>query len=240
MYDKLRAIVLHVIRYSERHNIVHAYTDGRGLMSFLVPAGGTGARRRQALLMPLSLIELQAHLKPGRELATMHDVERYAPLQAIYSDPPRAAIAMFISELLCRTIQEHERNSALFRFIEASVLTLERLSGAAVANFHLLFLYRLGAHLGIEPNMETYRQGRWFDMAEGVFVDSPTANHCLPPERAAVIRLLDRMTVANLQLFRFNHKQRGEVLDTILAYYRLHNAALGTLRSLDVLKQLFV
>ncbi len=241
MYEKVRAVVLRLIRYSERNNIVHAYTDGSGLMSFLVPAGtgGAGARRRQALLMPLSLLELEARLKPGTELATMHDMERYEPLQAIYSDPPRVAIAMFVSELLCRTIVEHERNEALFAFIEASVLTLEHLRSDAVANFHLLFLYRLGAHLGIEPNMETYATGRWFDMMEGVFTDGPTGRHALEPERAAVIRLLDRMTTANLHLFRFNHKQRGEVLDTILAYYRLHNAALGTLRSLDVLKQIF-
>ena len=240
MYDKLRGIVLRTIRYTERNNIAHVYTDGRGMMSFLVSTGkGAAARQRQSLLMPLSLIELQAHIMPGRDLATMHDVERYEPLVAIYAEPVRTAIALFLSELLWRTIQEQERNDALYRFIEASVLSLEHMD-QGVANFHLHFLYRLGAYLGIEPNMETYQQGYWFDMIEGVFVPSPLSMHSLEPDRAAVIRLLDRMTMSNIHLFRFSHTQRSEVIDTILAYYRLHNASLGTLHSLDVLKQLFV
>ena len=41
MYEKLKGIVLNTIRYSDKHNIVHVYTDGRGLMSFAVPQGKT-------------------------------------------------------------------------------------------------------------------------------------------------------------------------------------------------------
>lgn len=241
MYEKLRGIVLNTIRYSDKHNIVHIYTDGRGLMSFAVPLGKTPASRmRNAMLMPLSLIDLEAAVSSGRELARMREIRRNYPLATLYSDPVKNAIALFISELLTHVIQEPEGNEYLFRYIEQSVQLLEQMPGQ-VANFHICFLFHLGAHLGIQPNLESYQKDYWFDMTDGVFVRSAVRGHdLLEPQEAQVIHLLSRMTFNNMAVFRFNREERNRMLDLIISYYRLHNAAIGTLRSPDILKQLFV
>ncbi len=241
MYEKLRGVVLNTIRYSDKHNIVHIYTDGRGLMSFAVPLGKTqAARMRNALLMPLSLVDLEAGVRPGRDLAVLREIHRNFPLATIYSDPVKNAISLFISELLAHVIQEPEGNDPLFRYIEQAVQLLEQLPGH-VANFHICFLYHLGAHLGIQPNVESHHDGYWFDMTDGVFVPAPVSGHMnLQPSEAQVIHLLSRMTFSNMAVFRFNREERNRVLDVIISYYRLHNAAIGTLRSPDILKQLFV
>ena len=241
MYEKLRGIVLNTIRYSDKHNIVHIYTDGRGLMSFAVPLGKThAARMRNALLMPLSLVEIEAGVRSGRDLAMLREVRRSYPLSSIYSDPLKNAIALFISELLAHVIQEPESNPYLFAYIEQSVRLLEQQAGQ-VANFHICFLYHLGAHLGIQPNVESYREGYWFDMTDGVFTPDAARGHAmLPPAEAQVIHLLSRMTFGNMTVFRFSRDERNRMLDVIISYYRLHNAAIGTLRSPDILKQLFV
>ena len=241
MYEKLRGIVLNTVRYSDKHNIVHIYTDGHGLMSFAVPQGKTSASRmRNAQLMPLSLVDLEAAVRHGRELATMRELRRNYPLATLYSDPLKNAIALFISELLAHVIQEPEGNDPLFRYIEQAVQLLEQMPGQ-VANFHICFLYHLGAHLGIQPNLESYRKGHWFDMSEGVFVPAAVRGHAmLPPQEAQVIHLLSRMTFSNMGVFRFNREERNRMLDVIISYYRLHNAAIGTLRSPDILNQLFV
>ena len=241
MYEKLRGIVLNTIRYSDKHNIVHIYTDGRGLMSFAVPLGKTQASRmRNAMLMPLSLVDLEVGVRPGRDLALLREMRRNYPLATIYSDPIRNAIALFISELLTHVIQEPEGNEYLFRYIEQSVQLLEQMPGQ-IANFHICFLFHLGAHLGIQPNLESYRKGYWFDMTDGVFLPSAVKGHALlPPQEAQVLHLLSRMTFSNMGVFRFNREERNRMLDVIISYYRLHNAAIGTLRSPDILKQLFV
>ena len=241
MYEKLRGIVLNTIRYSDKHNIVHIYTDGRGLMSFAVPQGRTNAARmRNAMLMPLSLIDLEAGVRNGRDLSILREVRRNYPLATIYSDPMKNAIALFISELLAHVIQEPEGNAYLFSYIEQSVKLLEELPGQ-IANFHICFLYHLGAHLGIQPNIESYRSGYWFDMTDGVFVPAAVRGHTLlQPQEAQVIHLLSRMTFSNMSVFRFNREERNRMLDVIINYYRLHNAAIGTLRSPDILKQLFI
>lgn len=241
MYEKLRGVVLNTIRYSDKHNIVHIYTDGRGLMSFAVPQGKTqAARMRNALLMPLSLVEIEAGVRPGRDVSVLREVRRNYPLATIYSDPVKNAIALFISELLAHVIQEPEGNDPLFRYIEQAVQLLEQLPNR-IANFHICFLYHLGAHLGIQPNVESYRYGYWFDMTEGVFVPSAAKGHMnLQPQEAQVIHLLSRMSFSNMGAFRFTREERNRVLDVIISYYRIHNAAIGTLRSPDILKQLFV
>ena len=241
MYEKLRGIVLNTIRYSDKHNIVHIYTDGRGLMSFAVPLGKTqAARMRNAMLMPLSLVSLEAAVTNGRDLARMCELQRNYPLASIYSDPVKNAIALFISELLAHVIQEPEGNPYLFRYIEQAVQLLEQMQGQ-VANFHICFLYHLGAHLGIQPNLESYSKDYWFDMTEGVFVPAAVRGHALlQPQEAQVIHLLSRMTFSNMAIFRFTRDERNRMLDVIINYYRLHNAAIGTLRSPDILKQLFV
>ena len=241
MYEKLRGIVLNTIRYSDRHNIVHIYTDGRGLMSFAVPLGKThAARMRNAMLMPLSLVDLEAGVRDGREVSVLREVRRNYPLSTLYSDPVKNAIALFISELLAHVIQEPEGNDPLFRYIEQSVRLLEEMP-RHVANFHICFLFHLGAHLGIQPNLESFRKGYWFDMTDGVFVPAAVRGHMhLQPDEAQVIHLLSRMTFGNMGAFRFNRDERNRVLDVIISYYRLHNAAIGTLRSPDTLKQLFV
>ncbi len=241
MYEKLKGIVLNTIRYSDKHNIVHIYTDGRGLMSFAVPLGKTyAARMRNALLMPLSLVDLEAGVRAGRDLALLREVQRNYPLATIYSDPLKNAIALFISELLAHVIQEPEGNEYMFRYIEQSVQLLEQMPDQ-VANFHICFLYHLGAHLGIQPNLESYQKGYWFDMTEGVFASAAVRGHAmLQPQEAQVIHLLSRMTFSNMTVFRFSRDERNRMLDVIINYYRLHNAAIGTLRSPDILKQLFI
>ena len=241
MYEKLRGIVLNTVRYSDKHNIVHIYTDGRGLMSFAVPLGKTqAARMRNAMLMPLSLVDLEAGIRSGRDLAVLREVRSNYPLATLYSDPVKNAIALFISELLAHVIQEPEGNEPMFRYVEQSVQLLEQLP-SQIGNFHICFLYHLGAHLGIQPNVDSYRSGYWFDMTDGVFVSSAVNGHMnLQPQEAQVIHLLSRITFSNMGVFRFNREERNRMLDVIISYYRLHNAAIGTLRSPDILKQLFV
>ena len=167
------------------------------------------------------------------------DCRCVVPLAGLYADPAKSAVAMFIRELLSRCIQESERNKPLFDYIAASVRLLDSMD-RGVANFHICFLYHLGAFLGIQPDTATYRTGYWFDMENGIFTQShPAHSHVLAPREAAVMMLLARMTFANLHHFRFNHVQRNEILDIALDYYKLHNSTLGSMRSPDILRQVF-
>ena len=45
--------------------------------------------------------------------------------------------------------------------------------------------------------------------------------------------------MTNMHLFRFSRRERNEALDLILEYYSLHYTSLTSLRSLDILRELF-
>ena len=240
MYEKTKGIVLHVLKYNDKNSIAHIYTDNHGRMSFLLPQGSSrNARLRNAMFIPLSLIEFESRTLPGRDISTMKDCRKMERLDNIYSDPMKSAIAMFISELLARSIQESERNEPLFKFISMSIKLLDSLE-QGVANFHICFLYHFGAFMGIQPDTATYHDGYWFDMENGIFTSScPLHGHMLEPRKAAFMMLLSRMTFSNLHRFKLNRMQRNDILDTALAYYKLHNSTIGTTKSPEVLQTLF-
>ena len=50
MLQRLEGVVLHVVKYSDKSNIVHIYTRENGSMSFLIPA----ARSRKSLVNGVS------------------------------------------------------------------------------------------------------------------------------------------------------------------------------------------
>ncbi len=240
MRDKLNGVVLGTVKCNERTNIVRIYTDRRGLMAFVVPQGVTAASRmRNAMLMPLSLVEFEATGRPGEDLCRFRDLRRTQPLARIYGDPVKVTIALFVAEVLSHTIQEREQNAQLYNYISTSVRLLDAME-RGVANFHICFLYGLGRIMGVEPDTHSYRQGYWFDLEGGTFAPAPTpGGRWVQPAVAAAVNALSRMTWSNLHLFRFSHTERSEVLDAIIEYFHIHHASLGTLRSLDVLKQVF-
>jgi len=239
MEGKTNAIVLSTIKYNDRTNIVRIYTEQFGIVACAVPIGRTpAARERAAMLMPLSLVECVVRYRVGSDVAMLRELRRTESLYDIYADPAKNAIALFVSELLTRVIRQPERDEPLFRYIHDAVNLLEQLR-EGVANFHICFLYRLGAFLGISPNIDSFRPDYFFDMDGGVFTPYAVGANFLPPDDARVIYLLSRMTFQNMAHFRFTREQRNRVLDTIIAYYRLHHTAIGKLRSPEVLKQLF-
>ena len=240
MYEKMRGIVLHVLKYADKNSIAHIFTDARGRMSFLIPQGNTrSARMRNAIFMPLSIVEFEARITPGRDLATLKDAKPAIRLGQLYGDPVKSAIAMFVSERLSRTIQESEQNSQLWQYLLHSVRMLDSMQ-QGTANFHICFLYNLGAFVGIQPDTGTYHEGYWFDMENGVFTPTrPPHNHILPPGAASALMTISRMNFTNLHLFRLSHTQRNAILDTALRYFRLHNSTVGTMRSPEILRQIF-
>ncbi|MFI3239079.1 MAG: DNA repair protein RecO [Bacteroidales bacterium] len=240
MYERVTGIVLHITKYSDKNSIVHIYTDKYGKLSFLISeSGGKVAKMRRAILMPLSLVEVQARMSAGKEIYTMSDVRLLYNCTSIHSDPIKNAIAMFMAELISRSATVREENSPLFRYLFQSIELLNHLQ-QGVANYHICFIYNLGAFLGIQPYIESYTEGAWFDMINGRFSrNKPTHNNILEPEMAQVIIPLSRMTFSNLHKFNFNRSERNQILDIIIRYYQVHNSTIGTLRSPEILKQLF-
>ncbi len=240
MYEKTRGVVLHTIPYNDTLSIVHIYTERYGRMSYTLPRGnGRAAKMARALYMPLSLLELEMEIHPGREMQRIKEAHTWITLPRLQANPIKASLAMFIAELLGSVLRNSEAQPMLFAYVAQSVELLDR-TESNCANFHLCFLVGLMPFLGITPNCEEYRQGHFFNMQEGIFVSQrPLLSPCLLPQEATFMTRFLRMDYTNMHLFRFSRGQRGEILDRLLTYYGLHLPGMGQLSSPAVLKALF-
>ena len=146
-------IVLHTTRYGDTSLIVHGYTREEGRTSLMLRgAFRTSGKRRPShpgavLLHPLSIVNYVASRSPKAGMAYLREFSPKYRLHSIREDIGKISIAMFISELLFRTLLHSERDEGLYDFLEDAVLRLEALEGNA-ANFHLWFLDRYAAYLG--------------------------------------------------------------------------------------------
>ncbi|MBE6317532.1 MAG: hypothetical protein E7081_00970 [Bacteroidales bacterium] len=241
MYQLLHCVALRTIKYNDKNSILSVYSLEMGRLSFLVSAGnGREANRRRAMLMPLSIFECVASIKPGRELHTMRDLRVLVPLHGLHSHPMKGAVTMFIADVLNAVLRESQREDATFAFLVDAITRFDVMN-EGIANFHLCFLYKLGRFIGIEPDVSTYQSGAVFDMQEGLFRMTPPLHHkYLSVDEASVLAMLSRMTFDNMRFYRFNRNQRNDLLDKILEYYTIHYSSLSQMQSLDVLRSLFI
>src|SRR5690606_21199191 len=76
-----------------------------------------------------------------REVKCLH------PYHSLATDVRKSAIAMFVCEILNKTVREESSPGPLFEFIFSSLRVLESLE-KNYENFHLLFLIKLSRYLG--------------------------------------------------------------------------------------------
>lgn len=241
MYQKTTGIVLHVLKYNDTSNIVDIYTEQSGRVSFLVKIPRSRKSGvRSVLFQPLTLVELEADVRPTSSLHRIREVKVLHPFRSLPYHPYKASIAMFLAEFLYRALREESPNEPLFAYLTYSIRWLDECEDRPFANFHLVFLMRLSRFLGLYPNVDDYISGCYFDMLNACFTPSlPKSGSYLKPDEAARIRLLLRMNYDTMHLFGMNRAERSRCLTVINDYYRLHLLDFPLLKSLDVLKELF-
>lgn len=234
-------IPLRFVRYSDTRSILNAYTRENGRLSFLIPDGtGTGLARRRALFQPLFPIDAIIESRPDTEFARIKEPHPAFPLYGLASNPVKQTVTLFIAEVLSSLLRHPEPDPVMFDFLIYSIRTLENADTHHVANFHLVFLYRLTEFLGIKPDAACWSQGKVFDLRDSVFRSvAPLHNDYLSPQNASLIPLIDRLDYRTMPLLRLSRLQRNKILDTILHYYGLHDFPIHPLRSLDIFRSLF-
>lgn len=220
-----RGIVLHTLKYGERSCVAWILTDTHGRQSYMV-------YRRQPLLQPLFLVELEAGVSSRAEMHRLREVHAAVPLTSIPFDVRKSTVALFVAELLYRLVCEVEPNSPLFEFVWDAVTRLDQ-TQQGVANFHLDFLVGLCRHLGFAPQGE-WSPGGWFDIREGSFTPVRPHGDCFEPENAALLAAFLSGEEPAL-----NRGRRVDFLGAMLAYLGYHLDAVRDIRSVEILREVF-
>ena len=240
MLTKTQAIVLHAIKYGETRLIVDMYARQHGRLSFIVSLPKSPkAKVRKQYFQPLTLLEIEADVRPKVQLQKVRDLRLAVPFATIPFDPHKCAISLFVAEFLCHALRGEQQNAPLYDYIANSLLWLDS-QESHYANFHLVFLMRLSRFLGFYPNLEHYTSGDYFDLRESVFTSqSPLHRDFLMPQEAEKIQVMMRMDYPTMHLYRLSHQERNRLLEIALNYYRLHLPDFPELKSVGVLQDLY-
>lgn len=234
-----RAIVLRTVKYSDKASAITLFTRDLGRMG-VVAYGVSGKKSggKAALLQPLSLVEITMTNHPGKDLQQLRDIRSDVNLPGISAHPVKNAIALFVAELLYKSLRQQQDEPSLFDFLHHALEWLNESEGN-VADFHLVLMCKLTRYLGFEPNTEAGGTG-WFDLLNGSLVThQPLHAHYVKPGLMPGFLDLLKCNFSDMYLLRFSREQRNELLNTLLEYYKLHLPEFHTLQSTSVLHELF-
>ena len=145
------AVILSLRPYSDRAHIVHTYTRACGRMNYMVY--GLGKKKSTGVYAPLSVVEMEVSAS-GRAMESVKEAHlAYIP-QRIATDMRRQTVALFIAEVLYRTLRHPMTDEGLFDMIASTVRLLD--STEQPENVHLAFLIRLADQLGFAINEDEH------------------------------------------------------------------------------------
>jgi len=238
MHINTKAIVLSALKYGDTSLIVKAFTASSGLKSYLLKGvlGSKKGKLRVAYFQPLMQLEIVANHKDKGTLETIREVKTSYAYQTLHRDMSKKALTLFLAEMLSNSILEEEENTSLFHFLEASLQWLD--THTQVANFHLFFLLELSKYLGFYPDTFNLKAS-YFDLQEGVFIDSPSLHPLLKDENLSFLKMFLGTNFDAMHTIQMKKQDRQELLKILVLYFELHLQGFRKPKSLAILNEVF-
>lgn len=240
MFQNLQIVVLHTIKYRDSSLIVQGYSNLGGRQSFVIRTG-KGSKNYAALsqLHPLSIIDTELIVGGRGEMATIKEYTPAYKLPEIRSNIHKSAIAIFISELLYRSIKEVEQNTGMYNFISRSILTLEALD-SGFANFHIWFVVELSRHLGYTPENNYSEREPLFDIVTGGFTNDVILSElCFSFKSSSILAILLNINPEDLHTLKIGGNERYNFIKEMIRYLSYHTGYTIEINSINVLHEVF-
>ncbi len=241
MLTTTKGIVLNHINYSETSVIAKIYTENYGLQSYIIKGiRKSKSTTKLSLLEHLSLIEVVAYHKENTStIRTVKEIKSIYRFQSIPYDIGKSSIALFINEILYKSLYEEEKNTALFDFLFHSIQILD-VTPERYADFHLLFMVQYSKYLGFFPRNNYDTNHRFFNLNEGVFqAVQPLNAEYLEYPLSEVINTMLITNFEDIAILNLNKFDRRLLLDKMILFYRLHHSGFNKINSHLVLQEVF-
>jgi DNA repair protein RecO (recombination protein O) len=239
MLYKTKGIVLHTVKYSESSIIAKIYTEDLGLLSFLVH----GVRKSHSktsinLFQHLSLVEIDFNFKQGANIQHIKEIKCNYHFTSIPFDIIKSSVALFINEIIYRSIHEEEPNQELFEFLHNSIKILD-LSCEKTSYFHLLFAIQFTKYLGFYPINNYSENNRFFNLRDGTFQNFiPDVNYSLNAEESFCFsKLLDHKFDDPENLI-IPYSIKISLIENIIDFYKIHLNFFKEIKSHQILSEI--
>lgn len=219
MLHKTQGVVFRLTNYSESSIIVTIFTAAFGLQAYIVNGVRKSRKTNIALYQPLTLLDLVVYHRENASILRIKEVKCIHPYQSITTDFRKSSIAMFLNEVINKTVKEQSHAREICEFLIKSFIHLD-LQTNNVENFHLIFLIRLTQYLGFRPSELSELLGGNFaeEAEEEILKKLLTANYADP--------------------ISMTNGQRRNILDLLVRFYTTHSDNFGELKSLSVVREI--
>lgn len=220
MLHKTRGVVFRFTKYGETSIIVTLFTEVFGLQSYMVNGvRSKSGKNKIALYQPLTLLDLVVYHRANANINRIKEVKCLYPYQSIPTDIKKSALAIFLIEVINRTVKEESHAQELCDFFIRSFITLDQMEERA-ENFHIIFLFKLSRLLGFGAHQ----------------VNEVLGARVTSPENEQAIEILLRSDY--MDFLQVQNQQRREILDLVLKFYTDHLENLGEMKSIQVLREI--
>ncbi|HJU45575.1 MAG TPA: DNA repair protein RecO [Chitinophagaceae bacterium] len=243
MIHKTRGIVLRTVKYGETSVIVSIYTELFGLQSYIVNGVRKSSKKgpgKANLFQPAALLDLVVYHNDLHNLQRLKEFKWSYLYETILSDIRKNTVALYMIELLQKTIKQPESNADLYAFIEDAFMHLDRSNDAVAANFALFFALHLTFFFGFRLSDSYSEKDKVLDLQEGIFISStPSHGYYLDGQFSyTTSQLLKVRQPHELEEIRLNAEMRRTLLQAYEHFYALHVPGFGSLRSMPVLQEI--
>ncbi|MGD0710417.1 MAG: DNA repair protein RecO [Bacteroidales bacterium] len=241
MLSKTRGIVLNYFKYAESSIIVKIYTENFGLQSFIIRSSRSKKSKiKVGVFQPLTLLEFVTEHKKKSKLHTIKEITHCIQFSGISSDIRKSSIAIFITEILNKSIREEEQNKALFDFLFNTIQFLDK-KERRISEFHLYFLIDLTKFLGFYPQ-DNYGENRSiFNLYNGKFQEHlPEHSYYIEKELSKYLHEIIAISNTDRDNYHIIAGIKKELINKLIDYYRIHLNGFSIVRSHAVLEDIFL
>lgn len=238
MLHKTRGIVLKVTDYAESSVVAKIFTEKFGLQSYIL----NGVKKPKArinlnMLQPLHLLEMVVYHKPNGSIQKVSDLRNVPLLQSIPYDIIKSSIAIFLDEMIYKSLKQQTDDPILFEFIFKAIELLDH-TKESTGNYHLVFLTKLTRFLGFYPDMSFADTSLYFDLKNGIF-SSHQPGHSFFIDSAHMPQWLIvlRSSLQSYETLKIDSATRKYLLAKIIDFYSLHIDGFGTVKSHEILEE---
>src|ERR1043165_660167 len=148
-----KGIVLRTVKYGETSVIVTIFTELFGIQSYIVNGVRTSSKKgsgKANLFQPGAILELTAYHNELHHLQRLREFRWSYIYQHIFFDVLKNSVALFMVELLSKTLKQPESNPELFYFAEDAFTHLDKATDQVLANYPLYFSLHLATFYGFQ------------------------------------------------------------------------------------------
>ena len=240
MIAKTKGIILRSVKYSETSLILDIFTKELGLKTYII----SGVRKKNArtsagTLQLMSIVDLVIYDKDSNKINRIKEAKPAYIYKQLPFDIKKSSVALFIIEIMGKSIKEKEPNPEFFEFIENSLIFLDQ-TIKNISNFHLVFLLKASKFLGFYPKDNYSKSNIYFDKREGHFTEiKPEHEDFLDEQKSIILHKIINTDLEHCDELILTREDRNALLENMILYYKIHLTDFGKIKTLEVFKSVF-